>query len=80
MRRMNFVQISYLEKNSYLGETDFYKFTVSVDYASLIMSYMAGVRLQGLDASKLYQRRQDRLSGTMSLLNDGGERGAGIFG
>lgn len=30
---------------------------------------MAGLRLRGLAASKLYQRRQDRLSGTGSLLS-----------
>lgn len=45
-----------------------------------VIRSMAGVRLRGLTSSKLYQRRQDRLSGTGSLWNDGKERAAGIFG
>ncbi|KAL7990734.1 hypothetical protein Chor_014164 [Crotalus horridus] len=41
---------------------------------------MAGVRLRGLTSSKLYQRRQERLSGTVSLLNDEKARATGILG
>ncbi|KAJ7410028.1 hypothetical protein BTVI_54352 [Pitangus sulphuratus] len=41
---------------------------------------MAGLRLRGLASSRLYQRRQDRPSGTGALLSDRTQPAAGTWG
>lgn len=45
--------------------------------STVALGAMAGLRLQGLASSKLYQRRQDRLSGTGSLLSSRTDTAAG---
>lgn len=47
---------------------------------TVALGAMAGLRLRGLASSKLYQRRQDRLSGTGSLLSNRTDTAAGIRG
>lgn len=47
---------------------------------TVALGAMAGLRLRGLASSKLYQRRQDRLSGTGSLLSNRTDTAAGIHG
>ena len=53
---------------------------LSVFPFTVALGAMAGLRLRGLASSKLYQRRQDRLSGTGSLLSNRTDTAAGIHG